>query len=247
MDVNSIQENLAVIEKRIKNACSHSGRERSEVRLLLATKTVPVERIKNALNAGQTLIGENKVQELKEKFEGLKGTPHENHFIGHLQSNKIKDILKYGVTCVQTIDSIELAEKLHSRLKGSQQQIEILIQVNTSAEVSKFGITPEDAVAFCKALQPFHTLKVKGLMTIGLFSAETEKVRACFKMLRNVQQEIRSANLENIEMKELSMGMSHDLETAIEEGATIVRVGTAIFGERVYPDSYYWNENNDQT
>ncbi len=245
MAINDIIQNLSVIENRIATACSKSGRSRDEVRLLLATKTVSVERIKIALAAGQTLIGENKVQELKEKYDGLKDMPHENHFIGHLQSNKIKDILQYDVSCIQTLDSIDLAQKLHNRLAVSQQQIEVLIQVNTSAEKSKFGIAPTEAVKFCKALQQFHTLKIKGLMTIGLFSAETEKVSACFKILKNVQQQIAAACLENIEMKELSMGMSHDLETAIKEGATIVRIGTAVFGERIYPDSYYWNESNN--
>lgn len=245
MAINDIIQNLSVIENRIATACSKSGRSRDEVRLLLATKTVSVERIKIALAAGQTLIGENKVQELKEKYDGLKDMPHENHFIGHLQSNKIKDILQYDVSCIQTLDSIDLAQKLHNRLAVSQQQIEVLVQVNTSTEKSKFGIAPTEAAKFCKALQQFHTLKIKGLMTIGLFSAETEKVRACFKILKNVQQQIAAACLENIEMKELSMGMSHDLETAIKEGATIVRIGTAVFGERIYPDSYYWNESNN--
>lgn len=237
-----ILHNLEIINDRIRKACEKAGRNRDEVRLLLATKTVSAERIKTALENGYTLIAENKVQELKEKYEGLKDRPHENHFIGHLQTNKIKDILKYDVVCVQSLDRPDLAEKLHQRLLSEGKTIEVLIQVNTSGEESKFGVHPEEAVELTRKVAEFTTLKIKGLMTIGLFSAETEKVRKCFKLLKDLQQEIISQNIPNVEVKELSMGMSGDLETAIEEGATIVRVGTAVFGARVYPDSYYWNE-----
>lgn len=238
----NILHNLEIINDRIKKACEKAGRNSDEVRLLLATKTVSAEYIKTALENGETLIAENKVQELKDKYEALKDTPHENHFIGHLQTNKVKDILKYDVACVQSLDRLELAEKLHRRLLSEGKTIEVLIQVNTSNEESKFGIHPDGAVELTRKVSEFSTLKIKGLMTIGLFSAETERVRHCFKILKYLQQEIISQNIPNVEMKELSMGMSSDLETAIEEGSTIVRVGTAVFGARVYPDSYYWNE-----
>ena len=118
------------------------------------------------------------------------------------------------------------------------------MQVNTSAEESKFGVAPENAIDLIKKISSLETIKIKGLMTIGLFSAETEKVRKCFQILKGIQQEVISLHIPNVEMKELSMGMSGDLEIAIEEGATIIRVGTAIFGARIHPDSYYWNENN---
>ncbi|SIS64146.1 hypothetical protein SAMN05421786_101689 [Chryseobacterium ureilyticum] len=239
-----ILHNLEIINNRIKNACKKAGRKPDEVKLLLATKTVSAERIKVAIENGQVLIAENKVQELKEKYEELKDIPHINHFIGHLQTNKIKDILKYEVMCVQSLDRLDLAEKLHQRLLAENKTIEVLIQVNTSNEESKFGVDPKNAIELTKKVAEFSTLNIKGLMTIGLFSAETEKVRKCFKILKNIQQEIILENIPNIEMKELSMGMSGDLETAIEEGSTIVRVGTAVFGTRIYPDSYYWNEKN---
>lgn len=239
-----ILHNLEIINTRIKNACEKAGRKPDEVKLLLATKTVSADRIKVAIENGQALIAENKVQELKEKYEELKSIPHINHFIGHLQTNKIKDILKYDVTCVQSLDRLDLAEKLHQRLLAENKTIEVFIQVNTSNEESKFGIDPKNAIELTKRVAEFSTLKIKGLMTIGLFSAETEKVRECFKILKNIQQEIILENIPNIEMKELSMGMSGDMETAIEEGSTIVRVGTAVFGARIYPDSYYWNEKN---
>ncbi len=237
-----ILHNLALINDRIKKACEQSGRNSNEVRLLLATKTVSAERIKVVLEHGERLIAENKVQELKEKYEELKDIPHENHFIGHLQTNKIKDILKYDVTCIQSLDRLELAEKLHQKLLAENRTMDVLIQVNTSNEESKFGVDPNDAIELTRKVSNYSTLKIKGLMTIGLFSAETEKVRACFKILKKLQQDIINENIPHVEMKELSMGMSGDLETAIEEGATIVRVGTAVFGARIYPDSYYWNE-----
>lgn len=238
-----ILNNLEFILQRMENACINNNRNPNEVRLLLATKTVPVERIKIALDAGQTLIAENKIQELKEKYEPLKETEHTNHFIGHLQTNKVKDILKYNVSCIQSLDRFDLAEKLHQRLLFENKTIDVLIQVNTSFEESKFGVHPDNAINLVKQIGELGTLKIKGLMTIGLFSAETEEVRKCFRLLKDIQQQINSLNIPNVEMKELSMGMSGDLETAIAEGATIVRVGTAIFGQRIYPDSYYWNEN----
>ena len=239
-----ILHNLKIIQHRIVDACLKSNRNPNEVRLLLATKTVSAENIKIAIASGQTLIGENKVQEIKEKFEDLQSISHENHFIGHLQTNKIKDVLKYNVSCIQSVDRLDLAEKLHQRLLSENKTIEVMIQVNTSNEVSKFGVHPDEAIELIQQVAQLSTLKITGLMTIGLFSAETEKVRACFKLLKSIQEKANLLNIPNLNLKELSMGMSGDLETAIEEGATIVRVGTAIFGQRIHPDSYYWNEGD---
>ncbi len=234
--------NINTITERIAKACALSGRDQNEVKLLLATKTVPADRIKIALAAGQTLIAENKVQELKEKYEALSEIPHANHFIGHLQTNKIKDLLKYNVSCIQSLDRLDLAEKLHQRLAFEDKTMEVLIQVNTSFEESKFGVSPEEAIVLTQQVAQLSTLKIKGLMTIGLLSAEVEKVRKCFRLLKEIQQQIIALQIPNVDMRELSMGMSGDLEAAIAEGATIVRVGTAIFGTRPTPDSYYWNE-----
>lgn len=240
--MDTIAQNLKFVQERINKACEVAGRDPKEVKLLLATKTVEPTRIQQAFSLGYTLIAENKVQELKEKYEALKSTPHTNHFIGHLQTNKIKDILKCDVSCVESLDRYDLAEKLHQKLSQVGKEIDVFIQVNTSGEESKFGVVPEQALELVKQVAQFPTLHIKGLMTIGLFSAEEEKVRKCFQLLKNIQEQIIALNLPNVEPKELSMGMSGDLEIAIAEGATIVRVGTAIFGERIYPDSYYWNE-----
>lgn len=242
--MNEIAQNIAEIKSRMAEACKKAGRNPEEVKLLLATKTVPADRIKLALATGETLIGENKVQELRDKYEELKEVPHTKHFIGHLQTNKIKDILKAEVACIESLDRWDAAEKLQQRLEYEDKTIEVLIQVNTSYEDSKFGLDPSEAVDFVKKVSTLDRLKIKGLMTIGLFSAEIEEVRKCFQLLKKIQQEIIAENIPNVEMKELSMGMSGDLETAIEEGSTIIRVGTAIFGKREYPDSHYWPENN---
>lgn len=238
-----ILDNINRIQERIVQACLQNGRDPGEVKLLLATKTVPAARIRVALEAGHTLIAENKVQELKEKYEALKEIPHTHHFIGHLQTNKIKDLLQCNVSCIHSVDRTGLAEKLQQRLEVLDKTMDVLIQVNTSGEESKFGIAPDQAAGLVRQVARLKNLHIKGLMTIGVFSSDTEKVRRCFRMLREIQQEIRAQNIPGTAMKELSMGMSGDLETAIAEGATIVRVGTAIFGQRPTPDSYYWNEN----
>lgn len=241
--IAEIEKNLSNIRTRIANACHNSNRNTSEVKLLLATKTVSWENIITSLKLGETLIGENKVQELKEKYDALKLVAHKTHFSGHLQTNKIKDVLKYA-ECIQSVDRLDLAQKLNQRLRQEGRSIAIMLQVNTSYEKSKFGADPSDIIDFAKEVCQCNTLKVKGLMTIGLFSAEETKLRKYFRLLKDIQSEIKELQLPNFEPNELSMGMSNDLEIAIEEGATIVRVGTAIFGNRIYPDSYYWNEKS---
>ena len=241
--MNHIIENIAQIRNRIIGAALAAGRNPEEVKLLLATKTVSAENIKIALESGERLIGENRAQELKSKYTDLLDVPHQKHFIGYLQTNKIKELLRYDVTCIQSVDRLDLAEKLQARLEFEKKGIDVFVQVNTSNEESKFGIAPEKAIELTKQVAELPNIHIKGLMTIGLFSAEEAKVRVCFKLLKDIQQQIIALNLPGVEMNELSMGMSHDLEFAIEEGSTMVRVGTAIFGQRIYADSYYWNEN----
>lgn len=240
--MHSIQEKIAAIQLRIANACEKANRNPNDVQLLMATKTVDAPRIIEAFEAGATLIAENKIQELREKHSELATFHHTNHFIGHLQSNKVKYLLQNNVECLQSLDRISLAKKLQNRLAFEQKEMDVLIQVNTSNEDSKFGVSPENALNLTEEVAKLDRLHIKGLMTIGLFSAEKEKVVPCFQMLRELRDKIAAKNIQGVEMKELSMGMSHDFEWAIEEGATIVRVGTAIFGKRAYPDSYYWNE-----
>ena len=236
-----IQENIRHIMKRIQTACKKAGRDPKEVQLLLATKTVEPERILQAFACGCTLIGENKVQELRDKYEALSAVPHTAHFIGHLQSNKIKEVIQYA-QCIQSIDNLDTAQKLEQRLAQEGRNLDVLVQVNTSAEKSKFGCVPEDADLLVKAIAALPHITIRGFMTIGLFSGEEEKVRACFRRLKQVQKRAAAMGLPNVSTDILSMGMSGDLEIAIEEGSTMLRVGTAVFGERHYPDSYYWND-----
>jgi|SRR5699024_363896 len=240
--MNTIAQNLNTIQDRINKTCTTHGRNPDEVKLLLATKTVDTKRIIKAFEAGYNLIAENKIQELRKKFKALQSFPHENHFIGHLQSNKVKFLSRNNVQCLHSLDRKRLAKRLQNRMTFEKKSMDVLIQVNTSAEKSKFGINPEDTLEFVKYVATLDRLNIKGLMTIGLFSSKKEKVVPCFKKLRNLKDEIEAAQIKNVEMKELSMGMSNDFEWAIAEGATIIRVGTSVFGERPYPDSYYWNE-----
>lgn len=235
-----IKENLQRIRSRIDNAATSVGRDPQDIKLLLATKTVSIDDIRIALESGATLIGENKVQELASKYQGLKDIAHDTHFIGHLQSNKIKEVIQYA-DCIQSIDRVSLAEKLQRRLELEDRTMDVFLQFNTSYEKSKFGKDPINAIPFAKQIKSLDRLNVKGLMTIGLFSSENEKIRKCFQLLRGIQAQILDIDMG---ANDLSMGMSGDLEIAIEEGATIIRVGKAIFGQRPYPDSYYWNESD---
>lgn len=235
-----IQGNIEKTLNRIAISCEKSNRNPKDIKLLLATKTVSAAHIKTAFLNQQTLIGENKIQEVKEKYDALKSTEHQKHFIGHLQTNKIRDLLRYEVDCLQSLDRVHLAQKLQSRLEYEDKTLDVFLQFNTSYENSKFGMPPEKALDFAREVQQFNRIQIKGLMTIGLFSAKPEQVRQCFRLLKNIQLQLLD---KGIPAQELSMGMSGDLEIAIEEGATIVRVGTAIFGARQYPDSYYWNES----
>ena len=240
--MDAITRNLNIVHRRIRLVCKHTNRDPKGIRLLLATKTVSPQKINLALQHGESLIGENKAQELKQKYNLVKVFNPEVHFIGHLQSNKIKEVIKW-VTCIESIDRLSIAEKLSRRLVSEKKEIDVYIQVNTSYEQTKFGVIPNQVIKLIKDIATLENIHIKGLMTIGLFSSNSSEVRKCFQLLKSIQHDIKKLKIPNVEMKELSMGMSSDLEIAIEEGATIVRVGTDIFGERIYPDSHYWNEH----
>lgn len=238
-----VEENLITVRQQMELACRASGRSIEDVKLLLATKTVPLEKLQQAILAGETLFGENKVQELRDKFPLMQ--QHEQlewHFIGHLQTNKVKDVVKY-VTLIHSVDRLKLGQALHRQLTKENKSMDILVQINTSYEESKFGASPESAVELVEQLSQFDTLNIKGLMTIGKFNATNEETRLCFRLLKNIQTQIKEKNIPKVKMDILSMGMSSDFKVAIEEGATMIRVGTSVFGQRYLPDGYYWNEN----
>lgn len=231
MKDGAIAANLATVRERIRKACEAAGRRPEEVRLLLATKTVDPDRIRIAIEAGADLVAENRVQEVRPKFEALKDLDYERHFIGHLQSNKINALVPY-VSCIQSLDRLSLAKKLQTRLEREGETREVLLQVNTSGEDSKFGLPPGELADFATGVSRFDALKVRGLMTIGLFTDDVELARPSLRRLKELSETVAQLNLDGVEMRELSMGMSGDLEVAIDEGATIVRVGSAVFGSR---------------
>lgn len=228
-----IRANLAAVRERVDAACAAAGRSPDEVEVLLATKTQPAGRIAAAVAAGARLIGENRVQELAAKdaeLTALAGShPFERHFIGHLQSNKVNQVLRY-VSCVQSVDSVELADRLQRRLAALDRTLDVLVQVNTSGEASKSGVAPGDAVAAVEQVAARDRLRVRGLMTVGLQSPDEAAVRASYRDLRLLRD--RAADAVGAGLPVLSMGMSGDLEAAVAEGATLVRVGSAVFGAR---------------
>lgn len=236
-DPRSVFEvNLADVLERIVSACRRCGRDPGSVRLLPITKTVPAHILRLAFEAGIRSFGENKIQEAKGKCEALAALPIEWSIVGHLQTNKVK-FLTGLASEFHALDSLRLADALNKRLEREERFLNVYVQVNTSGEESKFGLEPDALQAFVDMLPQFPRLRPKGLMTIALLSSDMEKVRPCFRLLRRLRDEVVRRNPE---INALSMGMSGDFEEAIEEGATIVRVGQAIFGKRPTPDSDYW-------
>ena len=232
-----ITANLASIQARIHAACAACGRDPAEVRLLPVSKTVPAERLHFAYDVGIRLLGENKVQEAYDKWQALSALPGlQWAVIGHLQSNKVKYVARFAAE-FQALDSLDIAEALDRRLQQEGRSLDVFIQINTSDEPQKYGMAPDAAEAFVRALPAYSALRPRGLMTLALFSDDHEAVRRCFIRLRELRDRLRDVNPA---LEELSMGMSGDFELAIAEGATTVRVGQAIFGARKTPDSEYW-------
>ncbi len=229
--------NLASVRERIARAEREAGRTPGSVRLLPVTKTVPSDRLRLAIAAGVEWLGENKVQEALQKSEELADLPHLKYsVIGHLQTNKAKYVARFAHE-FQALDNLRQAQALQRRLEAEERTLDVFVQVNTSGEESKFGLDPDDTVAFVKQLPAFDRLQVKGLMTLAIFSTDQIAVRRCFQKLSALRDSVREINPD---IKELSMGMSGDFELAIAEGATVVRVGQGIFGARALPDSHYW-------
>lgn len=236
---NEIKTNLATIQQKIADACAKAGRDPSSVRLLPVTKTVPAERLRIAFAAGCEEMGENKVQEAREKSELLSDLAIKWCIIGHLQTNKVKYITRFAHE-FQALDSLKVAAELDKRLQAAGRGMDVYVQVNSSGEPSKFGLPPEEVEDFVRQLPDYSSLRIKGLMTLAIFSSDHERVRACFVRMRELQERLRQSAPAGLSFDELSMGMSGDFELAIEEGATVVRVGQAIFGKRPLPDSHYW-------
>jgi pyridoxal phosphate enzyme (YggS family) len=235
MTADPLLDRLRRVRAQVDAAAAAAGRSPDAVALLLATKTVAAERIALALTDGFTLIGENRVQELTDKYDALCAVPHMTHFIGHLQANKINQVIG-RVDCLESLDSIELARKLDARLSARELDLDVLIQVNVSAEESKSGVAPGRAIDLFAAVAELPRLVVRGFMTIGLNSADRGAVRAGYRALAELRESAVSSGVPGAELvRELSMGMSGDFADAIAEGATIVRIGSAVFGQRPAP------------
>ena len=238
--VEDFRHNLAAVHARMAAACRRVGRDPAGVRLLPVSKTKPESILRLAYAAGCRVLGENKPQEAYGKWQAMADLADLRwSVIGHLQTNKAKLVARFAAE-FQALDSLRVAEALERRLQADGRGLDVFVQVNTSGEASKYGLSPHDVAAFLRELPAFPALRVRGLMTLALFSAEAERVRACFVLLRNLRDRLRQQAPSGVALDELSMGMSGDFEIAIEEGATVVRVGQAIFGARPMPDSYYW-------
>ena len=226
----SIRSNTLQVLERIEDAAARSLRDARDVKLVAVTKTVEPPRIVEAIESGVTAIGENRVQEAERKFrEGLPRV--EKHLVGHLQTNKVRKALEL-FDMIQSVDSLRLAREISTRSEADGGTMNVLVEVNTSGEETKYGLEPGEVLAVVREMADLRGLRIVGLMTIGAFLDDPEDVRPCFRTLREIRDTIEEEVIPGVSMDHLSMGMTNDYEVAVEEGATIVRVGRAIFGER---------------
>jgi pyridoxal phosphate enzyme (YggS family) len=226
-----ITENIEKVRTRIRDACFRCGRKPEEVLLVGVTKTFAPEQIREAMKAGLRDFGESYAQELREKRERLRDEDIRWHFIGHLQTNKVKYLTDF-VYLIHSVDNIRVAEEINKRAEKAGRKIDILLEVHTTAEATKYGVMPEKTVELAEQISKLAWVSVQGLMTMGPFSDDPNDSCPSFRQLAGLRKQIEQERIPNISMQHLSMGMTHDFEVAIEEGATIVRIGTAIFGER---------------
>ena len=226
--METIKNNLEIINEKIKKAALKVNKNPEEIKLVAVTKTATIEQIEEVINAGVKIIGENRVQDAKEKYQILTAGI-EWHLIGHLQTNKVKYAVEI-FNCIHSVDSIKLAQEIDKRSKQFGKIMDVLVEVNVSGEENKYGIKPEEVKPFIKNISEFLRIKVRGLMTIAPIVKDKEEVRPYFRKLRELSKEIKSKNIENVKMDYLSMGMTKDFEIAIEEGANMVRIGRGIFG-----------------
>lgn len=227
-----IKDNVAEVEANIQKACERAGRSRDEVTLIAVSKTKPVSDIYEVMETGIKDYGENKVQELCDKIETI-SEPLNWHMIGHLQRNKVKYIVD-KVRMIHSVDSLRLAQQISSEAVKKGVDVDILIEVNVAEEASKFGLSTEAVIQLAEDISKLPAVHIQGLMTVAPFTENPEDNRPYFRNLRQLAVDIARKNIDNVTMNELSMGMTGDYEVAIEEGATMVRVGTGIFGTRIY-------------
>jgi pyridoxal phosphate enzyme (YggS family) len=228
--MESVEEKIKDIWSRIEKAAENTGRDREDIKLVAVTKTVEVERIKQAIKCGIKIIGENRVQEAESKF-GQIAEKVEKHLVGHLQTNKVKKAVEL-FDFIQSVDSQRIAQEISRRASQMGKVMNVLVEINTSGEKTKFGVDPHEVLSLIKSISNLGGIRIKGLMTIGLFTDNPEDTRPCFKKLKSIFEKIKSENISPVEMLYLSMGMTSDFEVAIQEGSNMVRIGTGIFGPR---------------
>lgn len=228
----TIEENIQKIKSRIRNACIRAGRGVDGVTLVAVTKTIGADKVMEAVACGLNILGENKVQEILEKYDLINGNVAW-HMIGHLQTNKVKYIAD-KVSMIHSVDSIKLAEEINKRFRSYGRIIDILVEINIGGEDNKHGIKPEETVEFIKRLSEYSNLKVMGLMTVAPAFENAESSRPYFKKMKDIFDDIGRIGIENVNMRYLSMGMTNDFEIALEEGSNVIRIGTGIFGPRKY-------------
>jgi PLP dependent protein len=230
-----LEQNISKVRQRIAAAAERSGRKAEDITLVAVTKTQAAETVNQALRAGITYFGENKVQEAEQKLP-LITAPYEGfHFIGHLQTNKVKALLQLRPCLIHSLDSLHLARTLYYEVEKLNRVQDVLLEINTARDGSKFGLNAVDLQDFIREISDLSLLRIKGLMTIGRQSDDPEDCRQDFRLLKSLGDTLTRMNIPNLDMQWLSMGMTGDFEIAIEEGANLVRIGSAIFGDRIYP------------
>jgi pyridoxal phosphate enzyme (YggS family) len=226
-----VAENLRNIRSKINSVCLRIGRNPEEIGLIAVIKSVDPEKILEAYNAGQRDFAENYVQELRQKQEKITAGDIHWHFIGHLQTNKVKNLID-SVSLIHSVDSFHLAAEIERQASKRNRHVDVLVEVHTTDETTKSGVSPEGVLPLVEQISQLQHVHITGLMTIGPFIPDPETARPCFRRLRQLKEEIEKRQFAGVHLRHLSMGMTNDFEIAIEEGATLLRLGTAIFGLR---------------
>ena len=232
--MGQIAENIAKIHEKMDAAAKRAGRDPKEVQLIVVSKTIDVDRIKEAVACGEVHLGENKVQEIMDKYEPM-GPGIHWHLIGHLQTNKVKYIID-KVDMIHSVDRFHLAQEISKRAVQKGVTMDILLEINMAQEESKFGLAADETEDLVRQIAVLPGIRIRGLMTVAPFVEDPQENRPVFRKMKELLVDINAKKIDNVSMDVLSMGMTNDYEVAIEEGATMIRVGTAVFGARVYPN-----------
>lgn len=242
-EYEAIRKNMEKVRQRIRYACDQADRAHETVRIMMMTKAVPAESVRQVLDMGEDLIGEKNGAELKDKLEELGDDRPEVHFMGSLLQGKMEDLIT-RVDCVQTLDRYDIACEMNDCLRNAGRELDVLIQVNTSFRKNRDGIIPEHSIRLVLQVARLPFLRIRGLMTRGPEEKHPEKSKNAYRLLKNLSQEIEMLEIPGVDMEILSMGTDHDYKWAIKEGATMIQLGSSIFGMEEDPDPFYWDEDD---